>query len=308
MTLTLTSIDTKKTLDVQPLAGRIGAEIPGVRLKGGLDAEIFALIRNALYEHKVIFFRGQSHLDDREHEAFGRLFGELVPHPTIPRVDGTESVLNVKSDGTYAANQWHTDVTFVEAYPQVSILRSVKLPGKGGDTVWANTAAAYESLPPPLKDLADRLWAVHTNAYDYAALRPEASAERLNYHRDVFSSTVYETEHPLVRVHPATQERTLILGNFAQRIVGLNKADSARIIAIFQDHITRLENTVRWRWSLGDIAIWDNRATQHYGIGDFSESREMHRVTIAGDVPVSVHGEKSRSRVRAQPVLPVAAE
>jgi alkyl sulfatase len=118
----------------------------------------------------------------------------------------------------------------------------------------------------------------------------------------VFAATVYETEHPLVRIHPETGERTLLLGTFAQKLVGFNKDDSARLIAIFQDHITRPENTARWHWSLGDVAIWDNRATQHYGIGDFTEARELHRVTIDGDVPLGADGRHSivrRKDVRA---------
>ncbi len=171
------------------------------------------------------------------------------------------------------------------------------LPPKGGDTVWANTAEAYARLPEPLRELADKLWAIHSNGYDYAAVRPNATAERLEHHRSVFAATVYETEHPLVRVHPETGERTLVLGNFAQRIVGLSRDDSARIIAIFQEHITRLENTVRWTWAPGDVAIRANHATQHYGIGDFTEARELHRVTIEGDVPVSVDGRHSTTRV-----------
>lgn len=295
---------------LRPVAGRIGAEVLDVRLSGDLKAEVVAGIRKALLKHKVLFFRDQDHLDDAQQEAFGKLLGGLVPHPTVPKIEGTEAALNVFSDGTHAANQWHTDVSFVDAYPLASILRAVRLPSKGGDTVCANTAAAYDHLPTPLRELADRLWALHTNAYDYAATRPDASAERIRRHTAVFSSTVYETEHPLVRIHPETGERTLLLGNFAQRIIGLNKDDSARIIAIFQEHITRLENTVRWHWTLGDVAIWDNRATQHYGIGDFTEGRELHRVTIDGDVPLGADGRHSivrRKEVR-KPGLKIAAE
>ncbi|MEI9887641.1 MAG: TauD/TfdA family dioxygenase [Rhizomicrobium sp.] len=285
------------TFAVRPVAGRIGAEISGLALGGRLDPDTVAALRTVLFRHKVVFLRGQHQLDDAEQEAFGRLLGGLVPHPTVPKIAGTEAALAVVSDGTYAANQWHTDVTFVDAYPLASILRAVKLPSRGGDTVWANTAEAYVRLPEPLRELADKLWAIHSNGYDYAAVRPNATAKRLEHHRTVFAATVYETEHPLVRVHPETGERTLVLGNFAQRIVGLNREDSARLIAIFQEHITRLENTVRWTWAPGDVAIWDNRATQHYGIGDFTEGRELHRVTIDGDVPVSVDGRRSTTRV-----------
>jgi taurine dioxygenase len=105
----------------------------------------------------------------------------------------------------------------------------------------------------------------------------------------VFTSTVYETEHPVVRVLPETGERSLVLGGFLQKLVGYSQADSAHLVAILQSHVTRLENTARWRWAEGDVAIWNNRATQHYAIDDFGkEPRVMRRVTVAGDVPVSV--------------------
>ena len=129
-------------IGIRLVAGRIGAEILGVKLGGDLGAETVAAVRQALLRHKVIFFRGQHHLTDAEQEAFARLLGGLVPHPTVPKIDGTDVVLNILSDGTYAANQWHTDVTFVDAYPLASILRAIELPPKGGDTVWANTAAS----------------------------------------------------------------------------------------------------------------------------------------------------------------------
>lgn len=296
-------------IDVRPVAGRIGAVISGVPLGGNLHSETVLAIRQALLKHKVIFFRDQHHLTDAEQEAFARLLGSPIAHPTVPKLEGTEYVLNIKSDGKFAANQWHTDVTFVDAYPLASILRAITIPSKGGDTVWANTAAAYEHLPEPLRELADKLWALHTNDYDYAATRPEADAERLKYQTEVFASTVYETEHPLVRVHPETGERTLVLGNFVKKILGVTRDDSARLVAIFQDHITRLENTVRWHWTPGDVAIWDNRATQHYGIGDFSENRELHRVTVDGDVPISVDGKHSVTRIKRPNVnLKLAAE
>jgi alpha-ketoglutarate-dependent taurine dioxygenase len=298
------------SLDVRPVAGRIGAEISGVRLGGDISEYTLAEIRNALLTYKVVFFRNQHDLTDADQEAFGKLLGKPVAHPTVPKLEGTNYVLNIKSDGTHAANTWHTDVTFVDAYPQASILRVVVLPSKGGDTVWANTEEAYKRLPQELRDLADKLWALHSNLYDYAATRPGTKgSDAEKRYREVFASTVYETEHPVVRVHPETGERTLLLGNFVQRIVGYSRDDSARLFGIFQDHITRLENTVRWRWSKGDVAMWDNRATQHYGIGDFTEPREMHRLTIDGDVPVSVDGRRSVIRVkRPNPELQQAAE
>jgi alpha-ketoglutarate-dependent sulfate ester dioxygenase len=294
------SVAVGSPLGVRPVAGRIGAEISGVRLSGQLSLPTVAAIRDALVHYKVIFFRDQGHLDDAEQEAFARSFGDLAAHPTVPPRAGTNVILELDaSHGGGRANYWHTDVTFVAAYPQASILRAVVVPSTGGDTVWANTVAAYHELPTDLRDLADRLWGVHTNAYDYAAVRPQAGEADQRHHREVFTSTVYETEHPIVRVHPVTGERSLILGGFLQKLVGYSQTDSAHLIAILQAHVTRPENTVRWHWSAGDVAMWDNRATQHYAIDDYgTQPRIVRRVTVAGDIPVSVDGRRSVARRR----------
>ncbi|WP_342246245.1 TauD/TfdA dioxygenase family protein [Pseudomonas sp. OTU5201] len=283
-------------LDIHPVAGRIGAEIRGVTLSGSLDAATLEAIQAALVQYKVIFFRGQTQLDDQGQEAFAKRLGEPVAHPTVPVREGTHYLLQLDGAEGQRANSWHTDVTFVDAYPKASILRSVVAPAAGGDTVWANTAAAYQDLPATLRELADKLWAVHSNEYDYAAVRPHVSAEKLEQYRKVFTSTVYETEHPVVRVHPVSGERTLVLGHFVKRIKGFSQADSAHLFAVLQGHVTRLENTVRWRWQAGDVAIWDNRATQHYAVDDYdTQPRIVRRVTLAGDVPVSIDGQRSQT-------------
>ena len=282
-------------LDVRPVAGRVGAEIAGVTLSGDLPEATVEAINAALLRHKVIFFRDQTHLTDAEQERFSARLGDLVPHPTQPVRDGTSSVLELDSRTGYGrADAWHTDVTFVAAYPKISVLRGVIVPKAGGDTVWSNTAAAYNSLPADLKALAETLWAVHTNAYDYAAAKPDASEEARRHHDEVFASTAYETEHPVVRVHPETGERTLILGSFVQRFVGHSKRESERLYDLLQSYVQRIENTVRWRWREGDVAIWDNRATQHIAVNDYGDQpRVVRRTTIDGDVPVSVDGRHS---------------
>ncbi|MBD1587944.1 TauD/TfdA dioxygenase family protein [Pseudomonas typographi] len=292
---TLAYRKTPHALDIHPVAGRIGAEIRGVQLGAELNTETADAIEAALVRHKVIFFRDQD-LDDAGQEAFAKRLGTPVAHPTVPVREGTDYVLELDGADGRRANAWHTDVTFVEAYPKASILRSVVAAGAGGDTVWANTATAYGDLPEPLRELADRLWAVHSNEHDYAGLKPNADPARLEEYRKVFASSVYETEHPLVRVHPVSGERTLLLGHFVKRIKGLPSADSQRLVEVFQSYVTRPENTVRWRWRVGDVAIWDNRATQHYAIDDYGDqARVVRRVTLAGDVPVSIGGERSRT-------------
>ncbi|MFE2003819.1 TauD/TfdA dioxygenase family protein [Pseudomonas guariconensis] len=283
-------------LDIHPIAGRIGAEIRGVTLSADLDAATIDAIQAALVQHKVIFFRNQTQLDDQSQEAFAKRLGEPIAHPTVPVVDGTNYLLQLDGAEGQRANSWHTDVTFVEAYPKASILRSVVAPAFGGDTVWANTAAAYQSLPEPLRELADKLWAVHSNEYDYAGTKPDVDPAKLERYRQVFTSTVYETEHPVVRVHPVSGERALQLGHFVKRIKGYSQSDSAHLFNLLQGHVTRLENTVRWRWQAGDVAIWDNRATQHYAVDDYgTQPRIVRRVTLGGEVPVGVDGQQSRT-------------
>ncbi|MDT5277269.1 MAG: alkyl sulfatase [Mycobacterium sp.] len=286
-------------LRVVKLGENIGARIDGVRL-GDLDAETASAINEALTAHKVVFFRGQHHLDDDSHYAFAESLGvPTTPHPTLKSEESR--VLRLEAIGGGGANQWHTDVTFVDRPPKASILRAVELPPYGGTTTWASTVSAYQQLPAPLQQLADGLWAMHNNAFDYAQIDPaklaalEADTEAILNYAEQFHSTHYETHHPVVRVHPETGERSLLLGNFVKAILGVNGAESQALFRIFQDRITWLENTIRWNWELGDVAMWDNRATQHYAVSDFgNQRRAMHRITLAGDIPVSVHGEQSR--------------
>lgn len=284
-------------IEILPIAGQIGAEIRNVRLSGDLADSTQAAIRQALLRYKVIAFRDQQHLDDASHEDFGRRFGALVPHPTERSRDGTQILELEASRGGGRADRWHTDVTFVQAYPAISILRAVVVPSHGGDTVWTNTAAAYAGLSPELRGLADQLWALHSNLYDYAAVRPRASAADQEAYAKSFTSTVYETEHPLVHVHPETGERSLILGNFVRRILGHSQDQSELLLRLFQSHVTSLDYTLRWRWRTGDVLIWDNRATQHIAINDYGdEPRVVRRVTVAGITPVSVGAKHSIAR------------
>ena len=139
---------------------------------------------------------------------------------------------------------------------------------------------------------------MHSNAYDYAVKTRASEADRKQF-EEVFTATVYETEHPVVRVHPETGERTLVLGNFVQRFVGLSKYDSQKLFDLFQSHITAPENTVRWNWRQGDVVIWDNRATQHYAVNDYGDQhRVVRRATIDGEVPVSIDGRNSVTRIK----------
>ncbi|MEW9532740.1 TauD/TfdA dioxygenase family protein [Microbispora sp. NPDC049125] len=282
-------------LHISPVSGRIGATVSGVKLGGDLDKATVKEIRNALLRHKVIFFRGQDHLDADGQVAFAGLLGPLTTaHPTVPSLDGHEHVLDLDYGSGQKVDRWHTDVTFVDRPPQASVLRAIEVPAAGGDTLWANTVTAYLDLPSELRELVERLRAVHTNAFDYARIAFADDPERTRAHAAVFASTVYETEHPVVRVHPETGEHSILLGDFARRIVGLPSDLSEGIIRLIQQQVTKVENTVRWHWQPGDVAVWDNRSTQHRVVHDFGDQpRRLQRVTVAGDVPAGVDGRAS---------------
>jgi alpha-ketoglutarate-dependent taurine dioxygenase len=282
-------------IDVVKLGANIGARIDGVQLSDDLTSETIDAINAALLEHKVIFFRDQHDLDDDGQLAFAsRLGTPTTAHPTLSR---GASVLPI--DSRYdKANSWHTDVTFIDRIPKASLLRAVSLPSYGGTTAWASTEAAYEQLPTPLRALVENLWAVHTNQYDYAADydgRHEEVTDTVREYRQEFVSDYYETEHPVVRVHPETGRRVLLLGHFIKQFVGLSPSESATLFGLLQSRVTKLENTIRWTWQPGDLAVWDNRATQHYAVADYDDQyRRLSRVTLAGDIPVDVRGQRSR--------------
>ena len=286
------------SIEVVPLTGRIGAEIRGVDLSEDLSGATFGAVHQAVLAHRVVFFRDQQRLDSEGQIRFARRFGALTTaHPTVPSVAEAPTLLGLDSTtGGGRADQWHTDVTFVDRPPNFSLLRALIIPEVGGDTLWASTVAGYDSLRPELAQLADQLRTVHSNDYDYVKIDAASlSPARVAYMRQ-FVSTVYETEHPLVRVHPDTGEKALLLGGFVQRIVGYSTSQSAALIDLLQGHVTKPDNTVRWHWREGDLAVWDNRSTQHYATYDYGQAhRKVERVTTVGTVPVGVDGQPSRA-------------
>jgi taurine dioxygenase len=281
---------TSTGFDIRRIGGRIGAEILGVDLSQELDPALVAEINAALLEHKALVFRDQQ-LDDDGQQRFASLFGELTTaHPTVPSAEGQPNVLSVDGEAGQRANRWHTDVTFVRTPPKASTLRSIVVPPYGGNTLIANSQAAYQDLPEPLREFADRAWAIHTNDYDYAVPRDGRAAER----RAQFVSRKYRSAHPVVRVHPETGARGLFIGGFARTLLGFDSEQSQELLRVLQSYVTRPENIVRIAWNPGDVVLFDNRATQHYAPDDYGDlPRLLHRVTVAGDVPVGVDGRHS---------------
>jgi len=290
-------MDAGAALDIRPMSGHLGAEIHGVDLSAALDDATVAAIRAALLRWKVVFFRDQ-HMGPEEQIAFGRRFGEVTPaHPTLPAaLPEHPEILVLDSDesqslgGTEIASLWHTDVTFVPNPPMGAILRGVEIPEYGGDTQWLNLAVAYERLSQPIKDMIDGLHAVHENRINMK--RGELASE---YERR-FRAQNIRSVHPIVRVHPETGERILFVNpNFTSHVLELSRLEGRHLLAMLYEHMTDHEFTTRFRWAPGSIAFWDNRATAHVVPTDVPPGmkRTVHRITLAGDVPVGLDGERS---------------
>jgi alpha-ketoglutarate-dependent sulfate ester dioxygenase len=283
------------TFQLHKITSTIGARVTGLHPGDDLTDDTVVQLRQALGDHKALVFDSPG-LDAAGQERFASRFGPLTAaHPTVPGGE-TPQVLDVDGE-VNKANEWHSDVTFVVAPPAITTLRSIVIPAYGGETLVANSAAAYQSLPEPLRAFADTLWAVHTNVYDYAEPRPKRSAEQAAY-REVFESTPFESSHPVVRVHPETGERGLFVGGFVRGIEGLSTSESRDLLRLLQAHVTKPEHVLRWSWSPGQLLVFDNRITQHYAIDNYDDQpRRLSRVTVAGDVPVSVSGRRSQALV-----------
>jgi taurine dioxygenase len=299
MTIT-TDTDQLTDLGIRPLSAAIGAEVHNIDLKAPLTDGAVADIRTLLLRHKVLFFP-QQHLDPVQHSAFAARFGELTPaHPVIPGIEGHPEVFEIdytKSRELYATYgdvakrqrqgvSWHTDVTFVERPPLGSILNAVVIPPSGGDTVWSSQVAAYESLSPALQRFLDGLTAIHDGKAQFGELlkRREGGGE---WDGEAFDQ-LHPVEHPVVITHPETGERALFVNpGFTSHIAQLDRAESDHLLAYLYAHSTKLEHTVRYHWTAGDLAFWDNRVTQHAVVGDFgTQHRVIQRVTLRGERPV----------------------
>ncbi|MFG2044585.1 TauD/TfdA dioxygenase family protein [Dactylosporangium sp. NPDC048998] len=274
-------------MKLDPLGPHFGAEVAGVDLGRAPDQSIVD-IRAALVEHKVLFFRDQR-LDDDGQVRLGRRLGELTAsHPVVGGVDEAHpEVYALDSADNGFADVWHTDVTFMRRPPLGSILRAVVLPPAGGDTSWADSQLAYESLSEPVRRLADELTAVHDGNREFGYYLAQRRSGKGSVWDGEVVTRLDPVEHPVVRVHPETGRRGLFVNpGFTSHIVGVSEAESRGILDLLYAHLTKPEHIVRHRWRLGDVAMWDNRSTAHYANRDYGTAhRVMHRITLRGDVP-----------------------
>jgi taurine dioxygenase len=273
-------------LRLERLGPGFGAVVHDVHLTDLDDAQVHSLQR-ALVDHKVLFLRGQD-LTDAGQVSFGSRLGELTAgHPVAEPAPGHAEIYRIdSSDPEFSfSDVWHTDVTFVQNPPAASILRAVTLPDTGGDTSWADSQLAYESLSAPVRRLVDDLVAVHDGNREWGAyLRRRAG--RGNEWDGRVVTELPPVEHPVVRVHPESGRKGLFVNpGFTSHLVGVSDAESRGILDLLYAHLTRPEHTIRHRWAPGDVGIWDNRATAHYANNDYTQTRVMARVTIRGDRP-----------------------
>ena len=279
---------TRNRLSVKPIAASLGAEIEGVDLSQDLDDDVIAEIRQALLDHFVIFFHDQD-ITPEQHLAFARRFGTLSQHDQVKGMEAYPDIIEVRKEPEDERNfggAWHGDVTYLEEPPLGSILYALEVPPVGGDTLWANQYLAFETLSDGMRAMLDGLTMIHTPAKIYGLSSQDWSKDS-SVKTSPNATAEYETEHPLIRTHPETGRKALFVsGLFTPRFKDMTEEESKPLIDFLMKQATREEFTCRFRWKAGDIAFWDNRATLHYALNDYSGYRRvMHRVTINGDRP-----------------------
>jgi taurine dioxygenase len=264
---------------IAALNGAIGAELLDVDLREVTD-ELVAQVRTALAEHLVLFVPGQQ-LDDESQRRFASAFGAPYLHPLARvRPDAEWRAEHIVDDADHPPfqDQWHTDVTWDPAPPRFAVLRAIDLPERGGDTVWASTYAAYDSLSPTMRAMVDGLTAFH----DIGAAKAFISKAGADVTARA-AELVPGAEHPVVRTHPDTKRRHLYVNRgFTRNIVGLEPDESEMLLEVLFRHCEQPNFQIRHRWSPGDVVMWDELPTQHFATADhFPRRREMARITVA---------------------------
>lgn len=281
-------------MKIEKLTTHIGAELVGVNLADAARSDdLFAEIRAALLEHKVLFLRDQE-IDRADHVAFAERFGQLEDHPVAgsdPEYPGLVRIYkDENSPPDYMENAWHSDASWRDAPPLGCVLRCVACPPVGGDTMWANMVKAYADLPDAIKQVIAPLKARHSIEATFGARMTEEN-------RHALKAQYPDSEHPVVRQHPETGEKVLFVNGFTTHFTNYHTVENVRYGQDFapggsnllQYLISRAaipEYQVRWRWRPNSVAIWDNRATQHYAVMDYPPTiRRMERAGIIGDRP-----------------------
>lgn len=266
-------------LDIHPLAGHLGAEVHGMdlaHLDGPGDSGAFDDLQRAFLDHHVLVLRDQK-LDPEQLTAFGRRWGPLLVHPIVPHIEGNPEVIEIRNlTKKYTITEvWHSDVTFVERPPAISMLHALEMPAAGGDTLFANQHVACERLSEGMRRLLGGLRAVHTGAGLGAAM---GKGEDWRTHGRL---------HPVVRTHPETGREALYVNEaFTVAFEDMTPEESRPLLRFLWNRATLHDLTMRHAWRPGDLVMWDNRSVMHYAIHDHGNvTRTLHRITVEGDEP-----------------------
>jgi alpha-ketoglutarate-dependent taurine dioxygenase len=272
---------TPPPFELTKLTPLCGAELRGIDLAQPLEERDVKALERALAEHCVLFFRDQA-MTPEQQKTLGRRFGELHLHPAWPRlVPGHPEIMEIYADEKskrVAGENWHSDVSCDPEPPLGTILYMLEVPPVGGDTLFANMYAAWESLSAPMRRMLEGMTALHDGEYVY----------RGRYEGAVEEGKVYpRSEHPVVRTHPVSGRKALFVNRtFTTRIVQLARHESDAVLAMLFEHLERPEFQCRFRWQPGSVAFWDNRCAQHHAMWDYYPQRRRGlRVTIKGDAP-----------------------
>jgi taurine dioxygenase len=278
----------RAALEILPRNPTIGAEVRGVDWSRPVDPATAAAIHDALMAHKVVYFRNVDITPQAQLE-FGRLFGECTVHPFVPHLpDLPEMVVldNHKDNPVFSTDVWHSDETFRVVPPMGSILRCIRKPAVGGDTLWADMVAAYEGLSDTMRNFLSGLEALHdfkNFRHKFDGLPPKEKHARLAQMEEELPNPA----HPLVRTHPVTGKKALFVNEqFTLAIKGMREDESAALLAFLYQQSKIPEYQFRLQWEVNTMVFWDNRPTQHYASNDYyPERRTMHRITIQGEKP-----------------------
>ena len=272
--------------EINSLTPTIGAEISGIDLSNNLTPQDLDNIYKNLIDHQVIFFRNQN-LKPEDHITFAKSFGDIEPpHPIYPHVENFPEITLLENDPTNPpdTDEWHTDVTFKTEPPFTSILYSKEIPPSGGDTLWCSLIAIYDALPNNIKTELETKRAIH----DMGAFRNNFSSEnneeyskKLNAGFEKFGNAV----HPVVKIHPILNKKFLYINpSFTRHIIGMDMTDSNNLLSYLFNFMTKPQYQVRFKWTPNTLALWDNRCTMHYAIGDYMPHRRvMNRITVLND-------------------------
>jgi len=275
-------------IEITPVSGALGAEVRGVDLRT-VDDDGVEELRALLHEHEVLFFPGAG-LDEDDQLALARRFGEPNIFPVAKLFGATEPRLQVIVDGPDSpptADQWHTDVTWTATPPDYALLVADVVPARGGDTLWASMTAAYEGLSPTMQEIVSGLEVRHDNSRFVEAFLEKSPAPGSEEVAERLRTEYPPVVHPLVRTHPDTGRRALFLGgDFMRHVVGLTPLESHALLDLLARHVDDARYHCRWRWTPGDLAVWDERSTNHRSAGDhFPQHRSVRRIEIRGSRP-----------------------